>query len=509
MKKKFAALLVTIAGALSLSACSLLDDILSNITGGDEEKETQNPGQESQYTCPSCSESFVDQPSHEGPHQYEAETCKLCQRDIMLDFIEKFNTHGNETTDYIMLDSEQELISLFHYVHLNRVRKYFQLTYTPDGFISMSKYLSKVAGKTCDAACMRIYGFGADKTGYVENNNEQFVDNYTKKSGVDYPESVKEELENPIDDIFLSKGNRSNTFDDFKIYNRHYELNCQTGDDLFYACTHGYKPKVASGSNAETVLNRVKEILRGIINDSMTDIEKAFAMYCWLVKNVQYDDGAVAAVDSDSIDNTELAAWGIEGSIFEGKAICDSFSKTFAVFCGMENIRCIQISGNNHAWNRIYLNLDGSFKWYVVDPTWGNGDSGSFESASHSQFLYDDASKAEMHFSGDNYQDTPALQDINQYKYIKYDGVNDWFIENDTEFNNYIQYIGNYVKELHNAGKSVNIELALPLGEHEYVPSSTVKSNAFTNYLGWTTSSYSYSLDEYPGYQVIGYSYRA
>ena len=98
-------------------------------------------------------------------------------------------------------------------------------------------------------------------------------------------------------------------------------MNCQTGDDLFYACTHGYKPKVASGSNAETILNKVKEILRGIINDSMTDIEKVFTMYCWLIKNVQYDDGAVAVDNAGTMDNTELAAWGIEGSIFEGKAM--------------------------------------------------------------------------------------------------------------------------------------------------------------------------------------------
>ena len=70
MKKRIAGLLVAITSALSLSACALLDDIINSI---DPPAEETKPGENSSYECPSCNESIVDNPTHEGPHQYEAE----------------------------------------------------------------------------------------------------------------------------------------------------------------------------------------------------------------------------------------------------------------------------------------------------------------------------------------------------------------------------------------------------------------------------------------------------
>ena len=514
MKKRIFDLLLVVSGTMALSACSLLDGLSDLIPGGDNGNgNNNNNGQASDYPCPSCSESFNYQPDHEGPCQYEAETCKLCQRDIMLDYIEKYNSHGTYG-DPIVLNSEQELISLFNYVHLNRCEKYFKLNYEINKYTTLNAYTSKVLEKATDASCGRYYGSSSDenKIGFVENTPEQFENNYLKKAGVDYEDLSLEEYENPIDEIFLGKGDRESSFDDFKIYDRKYELNVQTGDDLFYACTHGYKPKVVENSNADIILKEIKKILRENIKDSMTDFEKAFTMYCWLVKNVQYDHGAVKASDYGEYQgrNTELAAWGIEGTISEHQSICDSLSKTYAIFMGMENIKCIQNSGNSHAWNKIYLNLDGEFKWYVVDPTWGNASGSGGEASNHDEFLYDDATKEEENFKASNYLDVKANQDINQYKYIKYDGTNDLFIENDLEFRTYCQYIGSYVKSLHNSGKKVNIEFCLPTGSFAYSPSVTVMNGCFKQYFGWDISGgVSYSPSTFDGYQIISYKYEA
>ena len=509
MKKRFLGLLLIASGTMALSACSLLDG-LSNLIP--DSNNGNNSNEQSNYACPSCNESFVDHPDHEGPCQYEAETCKLCQRDVMLEYIDDFNSHGGSVSDPILLSEEQEMISLVHYVHLNRVKRYFKCGYAIPNGKTLLDYVDTVLSKATDATCGRYFGSNSDGTiGFFENTNEQFEGNYTKKSGVDYPERVATEYENPINEIFLEHGDRAVDFDNFKIYNRKYELNVQTGDDLFYACSHGYKPKVAAGSNAETILNKIKEILRANIKEEMNDFEKAFTMYCWLLKNVQYDTGAVIATDYGDFrgKNNQLAAWGIEGTVFEHKAICDSMSKTYAVFMAMENIKCIQVSGNAHAWNKIYLNLDGEFKWYIVDPTWGNAELGDKETASHCEFLYDDATKVAAHFAADNYLDAVAGSDINQYKFIKYDGVNDMLIENDFELNHYIQSISSYVKELHNAGKDVTIEIAFPTsGPTAYNPSSIEISSAFRIYCDWNvSSSMSFSRNTFNGYSVYGYKY--
>ena len=511
MKKKALVLIGLMTGAMALSGCSFIDN-LSNFIPDTDNGGNNNSNGQSNYTCPSCNESFVDQPDHEGPCQYEAETCKLCQRDVMLEYINDFNTHGATTSDPILLVNEQEMISLGHYVHLNRCCRYFKVNYTIPNSLSLINYENKVLSKLTDATCGRHFGTVGADIGYFENTDEEFENNYKAKSGTDYTELISEELENPIDEIFLGKGNRAETFDDFKIYNRKYELNVRTGDDLFYACTHGYKPKPAAGSNAEVILNKIKEILRENINDTMNDFEKAFTMYCWLIKNVQYDNGAVVATDYGAYKgkNTQLAAWGIEGTIFEHKAICDSLSKTYAVFMGMENIKCIQISGNAHAWNKIYLNLDGEFRWYVVDPTFGNGELDDYEAASHSEFLYDDKTKEDEHYAADNYLDAVASKDIVQYKYIKYDGTNDMFIENDLELNHYIQHIGPYVKALHNDGKPVSIEVAFPTsGVGAYTPSTLVFKQAVKTYCDWNPDSFSFSRSEFTGYSVYSYTYEA
>ena len=510
MKKKLLGLLTLLSSTMVLSACSLLDGLSGLIPLPEDNGQGTNSGEQSSYACPSCSESFVDQPDHDGPCVYEAETCKLCQRDVMLDYVANYQAHGATRDDPIPLSSEQELISLIHFVHLNRVTKFFKCNYEITDFFSMNDYLGEVFAKATDANCTRhYYGYDSDRTGYLKNTNEQFEGNYTKKSEVDYEEKLSPEFENAIDELFLGNGDRDNDFNQFKIYNRKYELNVQTGDDLFYACTHGYKPKAVAGSNAETILIKIKEILRENIKDSMTDFEKAFTMYCWLIKNVQYDNGAVQVTDYGEFrgENNQLAAWGIEGSIFEHKAICDSLSKAYAVFMGMENIKCIQVSGNSHAWNKIHLNLDGEYKWYVVDPTWGNAEIGDYEDACHSEFLYNDAIKSKKHYTADNYLDCPASEDINQYKYIKYDGVHDWFIENDLELNSYLSHIGNKVKELHNAGKTVSVEICYPT---TYEPLHTVLRGALSEHCGWDPGlSIRFSESAYSGYKVYNYQYEA
>ena len=471
-------------------------------------------GLETYDPCPGCGGTKDDYVIPMIDHHYVGEVCEYCGRDYLVDLMSRFDSHGDSESDRIILNNEQEYLSLWNYVFFNHTRKSFKIEYDIPDYTGMKDYMFDTLELITSPSVTRSFGFppsGTEKIGYMSC---QDVSTYDKRSGIDYTEQVKVEYENPIDEIMLGNGKRSSSFNDFKVYNRLYEITCSDSDQLTYACSHGYKPVVVPGSEAETTLNEIKRILRDICNDSMTDVQKLFNMYCWLIKNVQYDDGAVAITDSHTFSFTEVKAWSVEGSVFEHRAICDSISKTLCIFAGMEDIRCIQVSGNSHAWNRVFIDPDnsGTPRWFVVDATFANASSNDMEAGNHFEFLYSDAMKTkDDKVTADNYLDCPALEDINHYKLVHYgtstpSSSNDLFIENKTELQNYCNYIGDVVKELNADGKDVQIELCFA---PNYNPdTATIRAN-FKTYFDWDISSYRYTDQTYVGYRVVSYQYQA
>ncbi|MBO7508204.1 MAG: hypothetical protein J6T39_00975, partial [Clostridia bacterium] len=127
------------------------------------------------------------------------------------------------------------------------------------------------------------------------------------------------------------------------------------------------------GSMTERVYNAAKAVLIDVIDDTMTDYEKALALHDYLVETITYDDWGLDNVDS----NTKLGYFHyIESALLGSKlAVCDGYSKTYALLCGMEGIECIVVHGTynrgGHAWNKIFLDLneDGQKECYAVDTT--------------------------------------------------------------------------------------------------------------------------------------------
>ena len=475
-------------------------------------------GLETYDPCPGCGNIKEDHIIPKIDHHYIGEVCEYCERDVMLDYLDKFENHGDSQSDRIELYSEQEYLSLWNYVTIYRhPGKYFELKYDIEDWLGMKNYFERTIELITAPNFIHGFSFGSDmsiKKGTMRVPAEDLEDVYTRASGVDYPENIKPEYENPIDEVVVKKGNRNSSFDNFKIYNRINELEVSNSDQLTYACSHGYKPKVVPGSSAETVLNEIKSILREIVDDSMSDVQKLYNIYSWIVKNVQYDDGAVEYTDNGTYEYTQLKAWAVEGTIFEHKSICDSMSKAFVVFAGMEDIRCIQVSGNKHAWNRVYLDLDntGEYKWYVIDATFANSSSGEHESANHYNFLNSDATKTkEDKKTADNYLDCVASNHVNPYKYIHYGNAtpsssNDLFIENDAELEAYYSYISSSVKSLHSAGKDVIIETCYSTS---YSPANKTFQDLCKKYFNWNITTTRFTEKAYTGYQIWSYMYAA
>lgn len=155
-------------------------------------------------------------------------------------------------------------------------------------------------------------------------------------------------------------------------------------DELYLAAENNTRPVPVSGSAAETVYERAREILRQIVTDDMTDAQKAHAIYDWVMWQVTYDTPATEV----NRNGEAYSAYYLEGVFGNGQspingvtyypyAVCDGMSKAYSLMCNIEGIPCMRVSGmagssvsgaGGHAWNKVCL--DG--EWYIVDCTWGD-----------------------------------------------------------------------------------------------------------------------------------------
>ena len=114
------------------------------------------------------------------------------------------------------------------------------------------------------------------------------------------------------------------------------------------------------------VLKAAKEVLEEQITPDMSDYDKEFALYDWLIGNVSYDQ---THYEKKGAPRTSYEPY---GPLVKGKGVCLGFATTFQLFMDMVGIECITVTGaafrnrENHAWNMVRLNGE----WYCADPTW-------------------------------------------------------------------------------------------------------------------------------------------
>lgn len=128
------------------------------------------------------------------------------------------------------------------------------------------------------------------------------------------------------------------------------------------------------GHGDKKVYERCVEIINHRISDDMSDYEKEWAIYSWLVNNVEYDWR-----HQDSFQTTPRDSFHPYGALVNGTAVCLGYATTFQLFMDLLSIECITVVGaafnstEDHAWNMVKLNGE----WYCVDATWdlGHGNS--------------------------------------------------------------------------------------------------------------------------------------
>lgn len=182
------------------------------------------------------------------------------------------------------------------------------------------------------------------------------------------------------------------------IDNATYTLKVYTSNQLAFCLEHGAKPDFdgSTTSQAYKCYQAAISVLNQICNNTMSDYDKALAIYTWIIDNVQYDYNAVTYCEEDNSYGYTLQtnywmyydAYYLEGVFAQNGtrvAVCDGMAKAYTLMCQMEGINCVRVTGSvssgstsgGHAWNRVCL--DG--KWYILDTTWGGASNASIKSS--------------------------------------------------------------------------------------------------------------------------------
>lgn len=361
-------------------------------------------------------------------------------------YLTKFNTTSHTYQNPLIINSYAELVALVEYLTFySKTEDYhFKL-----GYKSVTQSLLEeemvMALDDCIYPINRIRytntysnGVGYYSFSSLDASVEQNLLKSDESSLYTY-----EQIETPLaGKEYLA---RDNDFDNFNINKVNKTISVSTSNQLVYALEIGLKPEPVSGSAAEKVYNKAKEILRKICHDSMDEVEKARAIYEYLILNVEYDNYAADEIDSSW---PHYDAWYAEGALIRGQAVCDGIAKAYLILARIENIPTIRINSNDHAWNKIMIDE----KWYGVDATHGNTLISSIESEvlTYTSFMFTDEYKEGCGDISQNYDNYNATEEYNVYsntEYINSDSQSiDLVIENKEDLEMFLLYISDEVE---------------------------------------------------------------
>ncbi len=297
---------------------------------------------------------------------------------------------------------------------------------------------------------------------------------------------------------------RSNDYDDFMINYVGKRLRVSTTEQLVWALENGYNPECVPASSAEDIYQKAKAVLVDICSDDMDEITKLQAIYKWLALHVNYDQEALATFTGIADPKVASAmartydSWYAEGVFNYKKAVCEGYAKALLIMAKLEGIPTICVSGNQHKWNRVYL--DG--KWYGIDATHGdmglnfNGDME--EIFTYTSFLFTDAYKTGRGYTATNYTEFAATENINAYANIIFNDSANLLIENQSELSALFSYVNGYTVDTSCNNCSIyTLEVAvLYEDKDEFI---TWFNN--TTHTGWTKIQFSneraYELDSF------------
>lgn len=388
-------------------------------------------------------------------------------------YFSKFNAAS--TTGKMPINSFEELVCWVEYVQFKSITK------SPSGLIT-NDYKFSLNYKTFSSdeafnqemldaihASTFAYGGSINYYGYAAPNYGAIgcVKDLTSEEATLVCDPSKSQTYDQVDaaltGIGTGRGSSYSNFNRDKVKNI---ISVYTSNQLVYALEKGLNPVCVAGSPAENIYKKARKVLNEILNAGMSDVDKLRAMYDWVVLNVSYDNKAV----SDATVNSnwyKYESWAAEGVFNSGVAVCDGICKAMVILSNLENIPCVRVTGDNHAWNKVYVN--GA--WFGLDATHGNvlvkseakdnkvgieaegnnikENKKGVEILSHTEFLFTDEYKeagerGKTAFVTDDYPEISCTTKYDYYANTKYssgEGEFDLVVENEADFGKLIDFI--------------------------------------------------------------------
>lgn len=133
-----------------------------------------------------------------------------------------------------------------------------------------------------------------------------------------------------------------------------------------------------TAAKQEAVREKVDEVVRTIISDGMSDLEKETAINEYLCQNAAYDNAALDNAEQNSymyVDEDFYDSFTAYGILMNGTGVCAGYSAAFKLLADAAGIDSIVVTGYldgslPHAWNKVQI--DG--EWYIVDSTNNDND---------------------------------------------------------------------------------------------------------------------------------------
>ena len=360
--------------------------------------------------------------------------------------LSRFNTaKNNGYLVFVAPDNESTLIDWIEYVSFYDIRTNIKISFDTNYSVSsdtengLKSAVSAIIAKSTLAKNTSLsYSYTKVATEYTLTGFVCIDDEITNGTLDADPEKTGcyEQLDYAL---HKTTNGRDGDFNNFNINNVKNTISVTTSNQLVYAFEHGLNPIPVTGSSAETVLKKAKTVLQQICDDAMSELEKVRAIYDWLILNVNYDHVAANNISAKNSENYD--SWYAEGVFNKGKAVCDGYAKAFVILAKIENIPAVRVTGNNHAWNRVYLN--GA--WFGIDATHGDlSFNGQYEVLNYTSFLFTDAEKSANGYTSTDYSSLTANTHFDFYQtqvYTKDLISADLLINSKDEFNNLMNIV--------------------------------------------------------------------
>ncbi len=193
-----------------------------------------------------------------------------------------------------------------------------------------------------------------------------------------------------------------------------YTISVNTSTKEVVSAEIEYSTNTANTEKARQLVEEKIDNVLADFYDGMSDWAKIKYIHDFIALNCQYDSYA---------PNPDTAY----GVLVEGRAMCEGYSKTFALMCNRAGIECLTVTGEadggngpeKHMWNMVRYNGE----WYHIDVTWDDPASLDFLATNidYSYFMVTTSQIRQDHTQINNnmFFDTPTATATDGNYYLK------------------------------------------------------------------------------------------